>query len=300
MDILSAIPSMLLVIILVLIFDTATFSDGDAIGMLIICLLAFDWNVMPFTYLVSFLFKQPASAQRWVAMIYIFIGLFLFSMYVIYVQGNEDLWYFLFAIFPSFSLTQAIFGIASKTDGQSYYDSDVCGKPLIYMFIFGIVWFVVLLAIEYIGHNATIMMQLGLIPNAGKRAAVDIDNDVILERRRIEAMSESQNNDNKQDTVIVAGLRKVYQQGTVFGNGAKNVAVKDLWFGVPQGQCFGFLGVNGPGKTSALAMLTGERYPSAGRGYIHGCDIVSQQDKVRRYVGYCKLIVVFSVSHAIV
>ena len=42
MDILSAIPSMLLVIILVLIFDTATFSDGDAIGMLIICLLAFD------------------------------------------------------------------------------------------------------------------------------------------------------------------------------------------------------------------------------------------------------------------
>ena len=61
---------------------------------------------MPFTYLVSFLFKQPASAQRWVAMIYIFIGLFLFSMYVIYVQGNEDLWYFLFAIFPSFSLTK--------------------------------------------------------------------------------------------------------------------------------------------------------------------------------------------------
>ena len=34
-------------------------------------------------------------------------------------------------------------------------------------------------------------------------------------------------------------------------------------------------------------MLTGERYPSEGVGYINGCDIVSEQHKVRRYIGYC-------------
>ena len=40
---------------------------------------------------------------------------------------------------------------------------------------------------------------------------------------------------------------------------------------------FGFLGVNGAGKTSALAMLTGERHPSEGIGYINNYPITNQE-----------------------
>ena len=41
-------------------------------------------------------------------------------------------------------------------------------------------------------------------------------------------------------------------------------AVKDLWYSVPRGQVFGFLGVNGAGKTSTLSMLCGKFPASAG------------------------------------
>ena len=44
-------------------------------------------------------------------------------------------------------------------------------------------------------------------------------------------------------------LRKVYDGG--------KVAVRNISFGVPVGECFGFLGINGAGKTSTLKMLTG-------------------------------------------
>ena len=236
-DILSVIPAAVLVIVIVILFDTAAFSSAKALRVLIVCIGAFTWNVMPFTYLISFLFKQPSSAQRWVAMMYIILGLLLFIMYEFVVVANKKLWYFLFAIFPPYSLSQALFAIALKPSGKGYYDSEVCGRPLTYMLIFGASWFVILLILEYIAHSPTIVRQLGLIPNAGKRSSDNIDRDVVLERRRIEAMLQSRNDPNsQQDAVVIAGLRKVYQQGGICGGGVKNVAVRELYFGIPQGQ----------------------------------------------------------------
>ena len=40
--------------------------------------------------------------------------------------------------------------------------------------------------------------------------------------------------------------------------GAK-VAVKSTSLGIPKGECFGLLGINGAGKSSTLAILSGER-----------------------------------------
>ena len=51
-----------------------------------------------------------------------------------------------------------------------------------------------------------------------------------------------------QEEVLLQGLHKSY--GPV-------QAVKGLWAGVPQGECFGLLGVNGAGKTTTFKMLTG-------------------------------------------
>ena len=49
-------------------------------------------------------------------------------------------------------------------------------------------------------------------------------------------------------------LRKVYP----VSKGAK-VAVKSTSLGIPKGECFGLLGINGAGKSSTLAILSGER-----------------------------------------
>lgn len=50
------------------------------------------------------------------------------------------------------------------------------------------------------------------------------------------------------------GLEKQYSQG---GWRPPLRAVDGLWLGVPQGECFGLLGVNGAGKTTTFNMLTG-------------------------------------------
>lgn len=54
-------------------------------------------------------------------------------------------------------------------------------------------------------------------------------------------------------TVQVKGLRKVYRTS---GGGTK-VAVKSTSLGIPRGECFGLLGINGAGKSSTLGMLSG-------------------------------------------
>ena len=58
-------------------------------------------------------------------------------------------------------------------------------------------------------------------------------------------------------------------------------------FSVRAGECFGYLGINGAGKTSTMKMLTGDVLPTSGQAFLGGMDILSQQREVRRLIGYC-------------
>lgn len=107
----------------------------------------------------------------------------------------------------------------------------------------------------------------------GADNAPDPDEDVIAEADRVE------NDEAAQDEPIrMLGLRKAF--------GAK-VAVHNLTFGVPKGQVFGFLGVNGAGKTTSLKMLTADILPTAGEAYLLGNDIATSQRSIRQSLGYC-------------
>jgi ATP-binding cassette, subfamily A (ABC1), member 3 len=48
------------------------------------------------------------------------------------------------------------------------------------------------------------------------------------------------------------------------------VAVRNMWLGIPKGQCFGLLGINGAGKTTAISTLCGEQTPTEGRATLAG------------------------------
>jgi ATP-binding cassette subfamily A (ABC1) protein 3 len=85
-----------------------------------------------------------------------------------------------------------------------------------------------------------------------------------------------------KDVVRLEKLRKVYQTP----QGPK-VAVRGLSFGIPKGETFGFLGINGAGKTTTLSMLSGEFPPTSGAAYVAGHSITTEQNKLRKNIGYC-------------
>jgi len=80
------------------------------------------------------------------------------------------------------------------------------------------------------------------------------------------------------DAIVFSDLRKTY---------LGKVAVDNLTFGVPPGEVFGFLGINGAGKSSALKILTGDAPPTSGTASVLGADVVRSSSAARARVGYC-------------
>ncbi len=53
------------------------------------------------------------------------------------------------------------------------------------------------------------------------------------------------------------------------------LAVDKLNLGIPQGECFGLLGVNGAGKTTTFKMMTGDHPISSGSAYLMGYNVTT-------------------------
>jgi len=62
----------------------------------------------------------------------------------------------------------------------------------------------------------------------------------------------------KEFQVLIKGLEKTYSLGPLE---PPNRALRGLWLGVQHGECFGLLGVNGAGKTTAFRLLSGNQWP---------------------------------------
>ena len=64
------------------------------------------------------------------------------------------------------------------------------------------------------------------------------------------------------------------------------VAVDNLSFSAYEGEIFGLLGPNGAGKTTTLRMLATLIKPDSGNAFIDGHSIISEEEKVRRSIGF--------------
>jgi len=62
-------------------------------------------------------------------------------------------------------------------------------------------------------------------------------------------------------------------------------AVDNISFTVEAGEIFGFLGHNGAGKTTTIRMLSGQLRPSDGRARVAGCDVITEQQRLKPLVG---------------
>lgn len=110
----------------------------------------------------------------------------------------------------------------------------------------------------------------------GDARGVSKDSDVLDERDRV--VNRPLDELLKTDSVLLRELSKVY---------GDFVAVSKLSVGIPYGQCFGLLGVNGAGKTTSFKMLTGDVKPTFGNAYVGGESVTEDIRKVQQQVGYC-------------
>jgi ABC-2 type transport system ATP-binding protein len=68
----------------------------------------------------------------------------------------------------------------------------------------------------------------------------------------------------------------------IFG---KHQAVQDLNLEVPAGEIFGLLGHNGAGKSTAIGMMLGQVWPTAGEVRVCGHDVTTQRQHALQKVG---------------
>lgn len=86
-----------------------------------------------------------------------------------------------------------------------------------------------------------------------------------------------------QETVRTENLTRIYLEKRRFGRGVKRktTALNQVNLRVREGELFGLLGPNGAGKTTLIKILTTLLYPTSGRAFVDGFDVVKDAQSVR-------------------
>lgn len=79
-----------------------------------------------------------------------------------------------------------------------------------------------------------------------------------------------------EESIKVEHLKKYYQDVK---------AVDDISFSVAKGELFGFLGVNGAGKSTTINILCTLQEPTAGEAWVNGRKLGKENEEIKRHIG---------------
>ncbi|OQS03707.1 ATP-binding Cassette (ABC) Superfamily [Thraustotheca clavata] len=233
-----------------------------------------------FSYCISFLCKDPANAQSYIISCNVYLGLYLslFSMVLELMpstrDANESLVY-LFRLSPLFCLSNGLNKLSlhaissSSGNPSSAFALENAGYEIIYLVVETLLYPLLAIAIDHLLCLPAFLRWLSSDPIV-EDEPYEVDHDVDAESIRVE----SENN-----VLTSKNLRKVYNDN--------KVGLAKLTLGLSQGECFGFLGINGAGKSTTMKILTGEILASEGSASICGFNCMNEQSEVRRHIGYC-------------
>ena len=278
-----------LIVILVSIFpNTKSLSGLDTIGPTIGLLILFGSAISGFTYLLSFCFSTPSGAQIGIIFIVFFLGLILTIVGLVLRQIPETSGVYLstiryiFAVCPPFALgdglqSLSLLQILSALElpgGQVYspLDWNITGMNLTFLAWETVVYIVATIAYDYFSEIPLFQRQCLTTPLPITDPALK-DEDVLHEEVRVASGAAD------DCSVVVKDFKKMYPGG--------KYAVKGMSIAIPTGECFGLLGINGAGKSSALNMLSGEFRPTSGSAHLAGLDLLTDVHKCRRKIGFC-------------
>ncbi|XP_076823215.1 phospholipid-transporting ATPase ABCA3-like isoform X1 [Clavelina lepadiformis] len=309
-DFVNFIIPCLLTVIVFAAFSVDEFTNHT--GEVLFLFALYCWSSLPLMYLLSLFFDVPSTALVRVTILNIITGLAsIVTMTILRLLQLTDIadsinWFFL--LMPSFCLGQGLGDLYTNhkmvnTCTESSFMEEQCeaagfafqvnflaweqygiGKMVLFLAIQGFLFFAVLFMIEFhipqMVWKVVLQVKKKFIQQVDDQQANYDDDDVANEHDRIN-LTELPHLVSS-DRLIVKNLRKVYGY-----RHNKFVAVNNLCLGVPEGECFGLLGINGAGKTTTFKMLTGDFRPTSGTAYLDGYDISTQMRKVQQRMGYC-------------
>uniref|UniRef100_A0A4W5NLB2 P-type phospholipid transporter n=1 Tax=Hucho hucho TaxID=62062 RepID=A0A4W5NLB2_9TELE len=271
-----------LVIIIFICFQQDAYVSSTNLPVLALLLLLYGWSITPLMYPASFFFKIPSTAYVVLTSVNILIGINgSVSTFVLELFGSNvrttRLHRNVFLIFPHFCLGRGLIDMAKNQAmadalerfGENRFRSplawDMVGKNLFAMAVQGVVFFTITVLIQY---------RFCIKASTDQKPIGEEDEDVARERQRILGGG------GQSDILELKQLTKVY-------NRKQKPAVDRLCVGIPPGECFGLLGVNGAGKTSTFKMLTGDSIVTSGEAYLAGKSVLTEINEVHQNMGYC-------------
>ena len=275
-------------------FDLKSLSEpSEVFGSIWVLFILFGLAICPYTYSLSFMFKSYSSAQFFIYLSNLIVGVIgSLSMWVLIIVSEltrdiqKVLVYPLRIISPLFCLSHGLMTVGNRDAFQlangikeqpGAFDWDITGADIFFLCLHVVVDTCAIFLIEWLS-NVTFFRNLMAAQDPGP-SQYEVDDDV--ERVKEEARAA----DPAKVAVKVSGLRKIY--GNLIDKKQVKVAIQEVSFVLEKQQAFALLGVNGAGKTTTFRILTGEYGPTVGEAYISGYNIVEDLQQARYNIGYC-------------
>uniref|UniRef100_A0A8C1KJ38 Zgc:172302 n=1 Tax=Cyprinus carpio TaxID=7962 RepID=A0A8C1KJ38_CYPCA len=282
-----AVPATMVVFIFIS-FQQESYVSEKNLPALVLLLLLYGWSITPLMYPASFIFSVPSTAYVVLTSINLFIGIngsvATFVLELFHLNEVNRILKKVFLIFPHFCLGRGLIDMAknqamadafqrlgnfTKSSNLDPLSWDFVGKNLFAMAMEGIVFFIFTVLLQYKFFVNFSRWSGFVLPPLGTE-----DEDVARERDRVKSGRAV------GDVLILKDLSKVYKAG-------RKPAVNRLCLGIPRGECFGLLGVNGAGKTSTFRMLTSDTRITYGEAFLSNHSVLTEVEKVHQLMGYC-------------
>jgi hypothetical protein len=259
-DVLSYLVPFTISIVAVVAFDFKGYTADGGLGYVAQMLLGYGCAVASFSYMMSFLFAKHTTAQLFIIIFSMLTGLvlmiaaFIMSLVASTQDINSTLLY-VYRLFPPFGMGWGLLKITipclGSTDPTCFLkpkadvlgEWDVTGLTIFYLYAQSVAYLTIAIGIDVLQSYPAVWGALFGVTDPADPAFQE-DDDVLAEAERVRSGASN----SAGDLIQLDGLRKVYRGG--------KIAVRNLSFGIPAGECFGFLGINGAGKSTTLSMLT--------------------------------------------
>ncbi|CAH1774058.1 unnamed protein product [Owenia fusiformis] len=283
-----AIPA-ILVILIFLAFNQKAYVSAANFPVLLLLLFLYGWSIVPMMYPACYVFEVPSSAFVGLSCINVFLGFTsTIATFTLQLFNDDELTNInnilmqVFLVLPHYCLGRGLFDltrnqlqsdILAQYGESSFTDPfkwDLVGRNLCCMAIQGVVFFAFNLLLQY---------RFFCSPRFIKPRETNLDDedeDVARERQRVITGGAN------DDMLRIEELTKVYRTRK-----GKHTAVDGVCVGIPRGECFGLLGVNGAGKTTMFKMLTGDVPVTKGDAYLDKHSILTEMTSVHQSLGYC-------------